>query len=305
MKRPKLTHGDRIRLLLFARCTEYWKHALHIIQPDTLLRWHRELFRHYWRRKSKSKQRKPRVTQETIDLIKQLAKENPLWGAERIRGELLKLGIKVCKRTVQRHMPKVRKESSQTWATFLKNHAADIWSCDFTVVHDLLFRPLYIFIIIELKTRRIVHAAVTTSPTDAWTAQQIREATPWRTAPRFLIRDRDSKYSQQFRSVIRSTGIKDLKTPFRAPRANAICERFIGSLKRECLDQMLIIHRNQLNRVVKEYTDYHNRSRPHQGIGQRIPARFNEAPPSLAGKIISTPVLGGLHHSYSRTAYPH
>ncbi len=221
VKRPKLTHGDRVRLLLFARCTEYWKHALHIIQPDTLLCWHRELFRHYWHRTSKSKQRKPRIVQDTIALIKQMAKENPLWGAERIRGELLELGIKVCKRTVQRHMPKVCKKSGQTWATFLKNHAADIWACDFTVVHDLLFRPLYILIIIEHKTSRIIHTAVTSSPTDAWTAQQLREATPWRTGPRFLIRDRDSKYSQQFKLVARSTGIKDIKAPFRAPRANS------------------------------------------------------------------------------------
>ena len=222
-----------------------------------------------------------------------MAKENPLWGAERIRGEPLKLGIKVCKK------------SGQTWATFLKNHAADIWACDFTVVHDLLFRPLYIFVIIEHTTRRIIHTAVTSSPTNAWTAQQVREATPWRKGPKFLIRDRDNKYGQQFRSVARSTGIQELKTPFRAPRANAICERCIGSLKRECLGQMLIIRRNQLSRIVKEYTDYYNHSRPHQGIGQRIPARFNGTTPSSLGKIISTPVLGGLHHSYSRAAHPH
>lgn len=147
----------------------------------------------------------------------------------------MKLGIKVYKSTVQRHMPKVRKKSGQTWATFLKNHAADIWGCDITVVHDLLFRPIYIFIIIELKTRRIIHTAVTASPTDAWMAQQLREATPRRMGPRFLIRDRDSMYSQQFRSVARSSGIQELKIPFRAPRANAICERCIGSLKESAL----------------------------------------------------------------------
>jgi len=218
----------------------------------------------------------------------------------------LKLGIQVSKRTVQRHMPKIRKKSGPSWATFLKNHAADIWSCDFTVVHDLLFRPLYIFIIMELKTRRIIHTAVTSSPTDAWTAQQLREATPWRTGPKFLIRDRDSKFGQQFKSVARSSGIKslpcggikELQTPFRAPRANAVCERCIGSLKRECLDHMLIIHRNQLNRVVKEFTDYYNHSRPHQGIEQRMPARFKQATPSSTGNIICTPVLGGLHHMF-------
>ena len=177
VKRPQITHRDRFWLLLLAHCTRFWKQALHIVQPDTLLRWHRELFRFYWRQKSK---RKPKISFETIKLIRQMAKENSLWGAERIRGELLKLGIKVCKRTIQKFMPKSEKTptSSQTWATFMKNHASDIWACDFTTVNDWLFRTWYIFVLLELKTRRIVHVAVTTSPTDEWTAQQLREATP-------------------------------------------------------------------------------------------------------------------------------
>ena len=156
---------------------------------------------------------KPRIPQDTIDLIKEMAGANRLWGAERIRGELLKLGIRVSKRTVQRYMPKRRRQSGQTWATFLKNHADDIWACNFTVVHDLLFRPLYIFLIIELKTRRVIHAAVTRSPTDNWTAQQLREATFWARGPRCLIRDRDKKYGSLISAVARSTGIKELKTP--------------------------------------------------------------------------------------------
>jgi transposase InsO family protein len=197
--------------------------------------------------------------------------ENHLWGAERIRGELLKLDIKVSKRTVQRYMSKQGRRSGQTWATFVKNHAGDIWACDFTVVHDLLFRPLDIFIIIELKTRRIVHAAVPRKPTDVWTAQQLREATPWGTAPKYLIRDRDKKYGMQFAAVARSTGIKELKTPIQAPRANAVCERFIGSLKRECLDHVLVLNRQQLHRTAKEYVDFYNHLRPHQGLRQRIP----------------------------------
>jgi hypothetical protein len=145
-----------------------------------------------------------------------MAKENLSWGAERIRGQLLKLEIKVSKRTIQKYMPKARRRSGQTWATFLNNHAADIWACDFTVVHDLLFRALYIFVIIELETRRIVHVAVTRSPTDAWVAQQLREATPWAEGPKFLIRDRDNKYGRQFSSVAKSTGIRELRTPYRA-----------------------------------------------------------------------------------------
>ena len=165
VKRPQLTPGDRTRLVLLARFTRFWQQALHIVQPDTLLRWHRDLFRHYWRHKSRKKDRKSRITPETIALIKKMANENHLWGAERIRGELLKLDIEVSKRSIQKYMPKVRRQPGQTWATFLKNHAGDIWACDFAVVHDLLFRALYIFVIIELETRRIVHTAVTSSPT--------------------------------------------------------------------------------------------------------------------------------------------
>jgi hypothetical protein len=158
IKRPQLTNPDRFRLVFLSHFTAFWKQALHIVQPDTLLRWHRELFQFYWRRKS---QGKPKIPPETIALIEKMAKENQLWGAERIRGELLKLGIEVSKRTIQRYMPKDRKEhsSSQTWATFLKNQAGKIWACDFTVVNDWLFRQWYIFVVMELKTRRIIHSA--------------------------------------------------------------------------------------------------------------------------------------------------
>jgi putative transposase len=196
--------------------------------------------------------------------------------------------------------------SGQSWATFLKNHAGDIWARDFTVVHDLLFRPLYIFIIIELKTRRIVHAAVTRNPSDGWTVQQLREATPWGKGPRYLIRDRDKKYGNLFSSVARSTGIKELQTPIQAPRANTVCERFMGSLKRECLDHMLVLHQQQLHRTVREYVVFYNRLRPHQGLRQRVPAPFDSGhwptPDGGVGKIQSTPMLGGLHHSYSRAS---
>ena len=235
-----------------------------------------------------------------------MAQENRLWGAERIRGELLKLGIRVCKRTIQKYLRRTRKSSSpsQTWATFLQNQAKQIWACDFTVVDDLLFRPHHIFVIMELATRRIVHAAVTRAPSDTWTAQQLREATPWGHAPRYLIHDRDSKYGHCFSRLAASSGIHELRTPYRAPKANAICERFMGSLKRECLDQTLIFGERQLNRVVQEYVTYYNQDRPHQGIGQKIPGRADQ-PLSLAtGKIVSRPVLDGLHHSYSRVNSP-
>jgi putative transposase len=213
------------------------------------------------------------------------------------------LGIDLDKDTLKKYMRQVRRRSNQNWAIFLRNHAHEVWACDFTVVHDLLFRPLYIFVIIAHKTRQIIHFAVTRHPTDAWVAQQLREATPWGRRPRFLIRDNDKKYGECFAAVARSSGIKVLKTPILAPRANAICERFIGSLKREALDFFIILHQRHIHRVVFEYADYFNRERAHQGIGQRIPTQFNAPRPPLSkevkGKVISTPVLRGLHHSYA------
>jgi putative transposase len=307
VKRPLLTRRNRFLLVLLARFSRFWKQALHIVQPDTLLRWHRDLFRFYWRLKSKHKQNKPKIPPETVDLIRTMAKENHLWGAERIRGELLKLGIRVCKRTIQKYLPKVREapSSSQTWATFVKNHVADIWACDFTVVYDWLFRPWHIFVIMELKTRRIVHSTVTTSPTDEWTAQQLREATSWGQGPKYLLHDRDSKYAAHYSAVATGSGIQELRTPYRAPRANGVCERFMGSLRRECLDHTLILHRKHLTRVVKEYTNYFNQERPHQGIGQRIPNFYDRPVSNPTGNISSRAILGCLHHSYFRVTDLH
>lgn len=301
IKRPQLTNLDRFRLVVLSHFTKFWKQALHIVQPDTLLRWHRELFGVYWRKKS---QGKPKISAETIALIEKMAEENQLWGAERIRGELLKLGIEVSKRTVQRYMPKDRKEhsTSRNWATFLKNQAGNIWACDFTVVNDWLFRQWYVFVVMELKTRRIVHTAVTKYPTDEWTAQQLREATPWGTGPKYLIRDRDGKYRRHFSAVAGS--IKEVETPFRTPQANGVCERFMGSLRRDCLDHILIHEDRHLERITKEYIAYFNQERPHQRIEQRIPDQY-ELPRSkpTSGRITSKAILGGLHHSYSRTTY--
>jgi putative transposase len=306
VKRPNLTQHDRFRLVLLARFTRFWKQALHIVQPDTLLRGHQDLFRFYWRMKSKRKQNKPKIPPETIDLILMIAKENRLWGSERIRGELLKLGIKVCKRTIQTYMPKVRKtpSSSQTRATFVKNHIGDIWACDFTVIYDWLFRPWHIFVIMELKTRRIVHSAVITSPSDEWTAQQLREATPWGQGSKYLLHDRDSKYASHFSAVATGSGIKELRTPYRAPRANGVCERYNGSLRGECLDHTLALNSKQLTRVIREYTNYFNQERPHQGIGQRIPIHYDQPASSPTGNISSKAFLGGLHHGYFRVVWP-
>ncbi|HET8914043.1 MAG TPA: integrase core domain-containing protein, partial [Ktedonobacteraceae bacterium] len=300
VKRPTFTRTDRILLVLLARLVRTWNQALLIVQPDTLLRWHRGLFRLYWKRKSKTPTHKPKIAAETIALIREMASENRLWGAERIRGELLKLGIRVCKRTIQKYMRAVRTHQprGQKWATFLRNHASQVWACDFLQVTDLFFRPLFAFFIIELKSRKVIHVGVTRSPADSWVAQQLREATPYGQAPRSLIRDNDSKFGPGFVRVAKTSGIKLLKTPVHAPRANAICERFLRSVRKECLDHLLILQEKQLQRVLNAYVEYFNQARPHQGIQQQIPG-----PSGLAlfshharNKVIALPIMGGLHH---------
>jgi len=305
--RPAFTSADRLRLVFLARLAREWRAALLIVQPETLLRWHRQGFRLVWRAKSRGTSTRLQVPAETVAAIKQMAAENRLWGAERIRGELLKLGIRVGKRTVQRHMPAARSPrpqgGGQTWATFLGNHAHETWACDFLQVIDLGFRSLFAFFIVELGSRRVVHLGVTRHPTDAWVAQQLREATPFGEPPRFLVRDNDAKYGPRFDRLAAASGIRVLRTPICAPKANASCERFLGSVRRECLDHLLVLGQRQLRRVLREYVAYFNTARPHQGIGQAIPGASGPAPLTLsATPIVSIPVLGGLHHTYRRAA---
>jgi transposase InsO family protein len=306
VKRPTFTGTDRMLLVLLARLVGAWQQALFIMQPDTLLRWHRELFRLYWKRKSKASSHKPKVAEETIVLIRQMAKDNRLWGAERIRGELLKLGIHVCKRTIQKYIRTVRTQQprGQKWSTFLRTHAAQIWACDFLQVTDLFFRPLFAFFLIELKSRKVIHVGVTRSPTDAWVAQQLREATPYGQGPKYLIRDNDNKFGPCFARVARTSGIEVLKTPYHAPRANAFCERFLRSVRQECVDHLLILQEKQLQRVLNAYVAYFNQARPHQGIQQQIPDSCGSSRSTLheATKVVAVPILAGLHHDYRKVA---
>jgi transposase InsO family protein len=306
VKRPASTKRDRLLLVLLARVVRAWKQTLFIVQPETLLRWHRELFRLYWKRRSKASSHKPKVAAETIALIREMARENRLWGAERIRGELLKLGIHVCKRTIQKYMRTVRTQEpkGQRWVTFLHNHAAQIWACDFLQVTDLFFRPLFAFFLIELKSRKVIHLGVTRSPTDLWVAQHLREATPYGQAPKYLICDNDNKFGPCFARVATTSGIEILKTPVHAPRANAICERFLRSVRQACLDHLLILHDRQLQRVLTQYVAYFNLARPHQGIKQQIPELPLSSDPrhTQREKVIAIPVMGGLHHDYRRVA---
>ena len=234
-----------------------------------------------------------------------MAVNNRLWGAERIRGEPLKLDIRVAKRTIQKHMRRVRgpRPPSQRWSTFLRNHAHETWACDFLQSYDLLFRPIFAFFLIELGSRRVVHVGVTRSPSSAWVTQQLREATAWGEGPRFLIRDNDDKFGRRFGAVAEGTGITGLRTPVRAPNANAVCERFLRSVRKECLDHVVVLSEEHLASVLQRYCEYLNAARPHQGIGQRVPDRPLQpeafGSPGLAEEI---PILGGLHHEYRLAA---
>jgi transposase InsO family protein len=305
LKRPRCTPGDRAQLVLLASRLHTWRQSLLIVQPDTLLRWHRELFRSVWRRKSRAAPpaHRPPIAPETVALIREMAAANRTWGAERIRGELLKLHIRAAKSTIQRYLRGARppRRSGQTWATFLANHGKDIWAADFLPITDLLFRPLYAFFLIEIASRRVVHAGVTRHPSDAWVAQQLREATPFDQHPKHLIVDNESKYGEIFARVAQTTGIELVRTAYRAPKENAICERFLGAVRRECLDHLLVLGEAQLRRILLEYAAYFNRDRPHQGLQQRIPTPPEEETPEI-GRVCATPILGGLHHAYRRAA---
>jgi transposase InsO family protein len=279
-----------------------------IVQPATLLRWHRAGFRLLWRWRSTPRSRRARIAPDTVTLINRMAQENRLWGAERIRGELLKLGVSVGKRTIQRHIrgARPRRPAGQTWATFLRAHGREVWACDFLQLTDLLFRPVFAFFIVELGSRRVVQVGVTRAPTDAWVAQQLREATPEGTRPRFLVHDHDAKYGSAVARVAAASAIEVIRTPIRAPRANAVCERFLGSVRRECVDHVLILGEWHLGRILAEYVRHFNGARPHQGIGQRTPRSADTITSSrrlrVTGRVIAVPVLGGLHHEYRSAA---
>lgn len=305
IKRPALRDGDRILMVLLARYNSAWRDALHLVKPDTLLRWHRDIFKLIWRRKSRFKGDQPKkLNPETCKLIRTMARNNVTWGAERIRGELLKLGIRVSKRTIQKYMKQARppEERGQTWQTFHTNHADNIWACDFLQLYDVLFRPIFAFFFVKHGTREVVHVGVTRTPNDLWVAQQLREATPFGEGPKYLVRDNDGKYGSRFSAVAEATGIKVVKIPPRSPNLNPICERYLGSVRRECLDHVVILSEAHLRKVLTEYVQYFCMARPHQGLSQKIPGDDGIGTPAAAdGEIIAMPVLGGLHHDY-RTA---
>jgi putative transposase len=311
VKPKRATNTDRLLLVWLSRWFD-WRKALAVVKPQTFIRWHRQGCRLFWHWKSRPG--RPRILAELQTLIRQMARDNPTWGQERITNELLlKLGLCVSPRTVRKYMPKRpdrgpgQRVQSQRWSTFVRNHAQAIVACDFCVAMTATFRILYVFVVIEHASRRLLHVNVTAHPTAAWTLQQLREALPEDHGYRFLIHDRDSIFSQTLDRRIGNLGLRVLKTPPHCPQANAICERVLGTLRREALDFVIPLTEDHLRWMLREWVAHYNQGRPHMALGPGIPQPPMMLPVPLHGprhrlpahfRVVTRPILGGLHHEY-------
>ena len=301
-RRPKLTSRDRLLWMCLSRLWSDWRSALAIVQPETVLAWHRAGFRLFWTWKVRRGQPgRPVISREVRDLIRKMCRENPGWGAPRIHGELLKLGIDIGESSVSKYMVRGRKPPSQTWRTFLENHAQQLVSIDFFTVPTLRFQVLYVFLVLAHDRRRILHFNVTAHPTAEWTGQQLREAFPCAQLPRYLLRDRDAIFGDDFREQVRDMGIREVLSAPRSPWQRAYVERVIGSIRRECLDHIIVFQESSLRRTLNSYFDYYHRSRTHLSLGKDSPEPRPIQPPKM-GSVVAVPQVGGLHHRYQRRA---
>jgi putative transposase len=307
-RRPDV--ATRVSLALLSKLFD-WRASLIVVRPETLIRWHRAGFRLLWRWKSRPG--RPAIPVELRQLIRRVAAENPLWGEERIANELrLKLGLRISPRTVAKYLPKRPPGSprgDQRWSTFLRNHARAMVACDFFIAVTATFRMLYVFVVIEHGARRLLHLNVTSHPTADWTLQQLRDALGYHARYRYLLHDRDSIFAKSLDESIERLGLNILKSPLRSPKANAICERAIGTIRRECLDWLIPMSEGHLRAILKDWRAHYNGSRPHMALGPGFP----DPPASLARAfkqnsrhrlgerlvVRARSVLGGLHHEYS------
>ncbi len=299
-KKPRLSNRDRVLWIALSQLWPDWRVSLAIVQPKTVVAWHRKGWRLYWRWKCRGRGR-PAVPVEVRHLIRRMSRENPLWGAPRIHGELLKLGIEVSEPTVAKYIIKGPRRPSPTWRTFIRNHFSEIAAVDFFTVPTITFKTLYVFVILSLDRRCILHFNVTDSPTATWTSRQLVQAFPFDTAPRFLIRDRDAIYGTKVANTLRSLGVEEVITARKSPWQNGYVERVIGSVRRECLDHVIVFNRKHLRRILKEYFEYYHESRTHLGLGKDSPVPREVEMPGT-GAVVAEPLVGGLHHRYFRKA---
>ena len=296
-RRPRLRASDRILLIWMTRLWPSLLGAVRVVQPETILRWHRAGFRMFWRWKSRNRAGRPRIDRGLRDLIRRMSRENPLWGASRIHGELLMLGFEVAQSTVSKYMARGGRPPSQSWKTFLRNHAEAIAAIDMCVVRTVSFELLFAFIVIGHGRRQLLWFEVTRHPTAAWLARQITEAFPWASAPTYLVRDNDRAYGHVFTSRVKAMGIRDRPISPGSPWQNGIAERLIGTLRRECLDQMLIFGEAHLRRTLSAYAAYYNQARTHLALQKDAPLHRAV---QRSGAIVGVPILAGLHHQYVR-----
>ena len=302
MGRPHLSRSDRVLWVWLSRVWVGWRSSLAIVQPATVVSWHRQGFQLYWRWKSSANRvGRPLLDPDIRHLIRRLALDNPTWGRRRIQAELALLGYQVAELTVAKYMHRMSPRPSPTWRAFLTAHLRDMVAVDFFIVPTLTFRLLFVFVVLRHDRRELVHLNVTDHPTAVWTTRQLIEAFPDETAPKYLLRDRDTIYGDAFTQRVASMGIQEVLTAPRAPWQNPFVERVIGSIRRECLDHFLIRNDVHLRRLLRAYLAYYNISRPHQALDNNSPHPRDVQPPSR-GRIAAIPQVGGLHHRYQRVA---
>jgi hypothetical protein len=302
VKRPELRPRDRLFWILLSKGWREWRTALVVVQPDTVVRWHRQWLRGQWARRSRrSRPGRPNTDVAVRTLVATMAEANPLWGAPRIHGELVKLGIAVSERTVSRLLRRRRRPPSQTWRTFLTNHVATLVSMDFFTVPTLTGRVLFVLVLLGHERRRIVHVNITEHPSAVWTAQQMIEAFQEDNAPRWLLRDRDAIYGDVFRRRVASMGIGEVVSSPSSPWQNPYAERLIGSIRRECLDYVIVLGERHLRRLLAAYLTYYHGARTHLALEKDAPTSRRVQPP-MEGHVVAFPEVGGLHHRYERRA---
>jgi transposase InsO family protein len=296
-KRVALGSVDRLVFVGLYHLAPGVLEALKIVTPETLIRWHRIGFRGYWRWKSRPRGGRRKTPTDIRNLIHEMSMANPLWGAPRIHGELLKLGIDVGQTTVAKYMARRRRPPSQGWKTFLRNHADGIVSMDLFVVPTISFRLLYGFLILRHGRRDLVWLDVTATPSAEWIARQLTEAYGWQEAPRYIVRDRDRVYGEAFIRRLRAMGIRDRPIAPHSPWQNGYAERLIGSIRRECLDHVVVLGERHLRHLLKSYQNYYNEARTHLSLHKDSPV---SRAVQTVGRMLAIPVLGGLHHQYLR-----
>jgi len=302
VKRPRLSAVDRWLWVRLSRNWPAWRAAFKLLKPATVIGWHYKGFRLFWTWKCcHGRPGRPAVCLEVRQLIRRMSRENPLWGAPKIHGELLKLGFDISETSVSKYLVRRKGSPSQSWTTFLENHVKSLVSADFFTVPTIRFQILYVFLVMAHERRRIVHVAVTQHPTAEWTAHQLREAFPWDTAPRFLLRDRDRIFGQEFVRQLKAIGIQQVLSTPNAPRQRAYVERLIGTIRRECLDHVIVFNESSLRRHLLAFSDYYHRTRTHLSLQKDTPDK-RPIQPASAGKIVAIPEVGGLHRYERRAA---